>query len=43
VAIASVLAMSPDILVMDEATSGLDPKARHRLIEQLKTFKHTKI
>ena len=43
VAIASVLAMSPDILVMDEPTSGLDPKARRRLIEQLKTFKHTKI
>ena len=43
VAIASVLSMSPDILVMDEPSSGLDPKARRRLIEQLKTFKHTKI
>lgn len=42
-AIATVLAMSPDILVMDEPTSSLDPKSRRRLIELLKTFKHTKI
>jgi len=43
VAIATVLAMSPDILVMDEPTSNLDPLSRRRLIELLKTFKHTKI
>jgi len=43
VAIATVLSMSPDILVMDEPTSNLDPRARRRLIELLKTFKHTKI
>lgn len=43
VAIASVLAMSPDILVMDEPTSGLDPRARRRLIELLRGFAHTKI
>jgi cobalt/nickel transport system ATP-binding protein len=43
VAIASVVSMSPDILVMDEPTSSIDPRARRRLIEQLKTFKHTKI
>lgn len=43
VAIASVLAMSPDILVMDEPTSSLDPTSRKRLIGLLKTFKHTKI
>ena len=41
VAIASVLSMSPSILVMDEPTSNLDPKARRRLIELLKTFEHT--
>jgi cobalt/nickel transport system ATP-binding protein len=43
VAIASVLSMSPDILVMDEPTTGLDPRARRRLIELLRGFHHTKI
>ena len=43
VAIATVLSMSPDILVMDEPTSNLDPKARKQLIELLKSFEHTKI
>jgi cobalt/nickel transport system ATP-binding protein len=42
-AIASVLAMSPDILVMDEPSSGLDPHARRQLIELLASFRHTKI
>lgn len=43
VAIATVLSMSPAILVMDEPTSNLDPKARHQLIDLLKSFDHTKI
>ena len=43
VAIATVLAMSPDILVMDEPTSNLDPLSRRRLIALLRSFKHTKI
>ncbi|MBA4369592.1 MAG: cobalt ABC transporter ATP-binding protein [Desulfobacterium sp.] len=43
VAIATVLAMSPDILVMDEPSSNLDPLARRRLIGLLKGFHHTKI
>ena len=43
VAIAAVLAMSPDILVMDEPSSSLDPRTRRELIELLQTFKHTKI
>jgi len=43
VAIATVLSMSPDILVMDEPTSNLDPRARRLLIELLKGFTHTKI
>lgn len=41
VAIATVLAMSPDILVMDEPSSNLDPRARRRLIEHLLSFEHT--
>ena len=43
VAIATVLAMSPDILVMDEPSSNLDPGARRRLINLLQSFQHTKI
>ncbi len=43
VAIAAVLSMSPDILVMDEPSANLDPRARRRLIALLKTFEHTKI
>jgi cobalt/nickel transport system ATP-binding protein len=35
--------MSPDILVMDEPSSNLDPKSRRNLINLLKTFQHTKI
>jgi cobalt/nickel transport system ATP-binding protein len=43
VAIATVLSMSPDILVMDEPSSNLDPKSRRNLINLLKSFTHTKI
>jgi cobalt/nickel transport system ATP-binding protein len=42
-AIASVLSMSPDILILDEPTSSLDPKSRRRLMNLLKGFEHTKI
>ncbi|MBM7867613.1 ATP-binding cassette domain-containing protein [Heliobacterium gestii] len=42
-AIASVLSMGPDILVMDEPTSALDPKSRRRFMELLRSFPHTKI
>jgi len=43
VAIATVLAMYPSILVMDEPSSNLDPRARRRLIGLLGGFEHTKI
>lgn len=43
VAIATVLSMSPDILVMDEPASGLDPFSRRQLIGLLREFHHTKI
>jgi cobalt/nickel transport system ATP-binding protein len=43
VAIAAVIAMYPDILVMDEPASSLDPRSRRNLITMLRTFTHTKI
>lgn len=43
VSIAAILSMEPDILLMDEPTAGLDPKARRRLINLLNGFRHTKI
>jgi cobalt/nickel transport system ATP-binding protein len=43
VAIAAVIAMQPDILVMDEPASHLDPKSRRGLINLLRHFHHTKI
>lgn len=36
VAIAGVLAMKPNILILDEPTAGLDPKGRNELFGQLK-------
>jgi len=42
-AIATVLAMVPDILIMDEPSSSLDPRARRTLIELLAGFRHTTI
>ncbi len=42
-ALATVLAMEPDVLVMDEPSSHLDPRGRRRLIEWLVSFAHTRI
>jgi cobalt/nickel transport system ATP-binding protein len=42
-AIATVLAMHPDILVLDEPSSNLDPRSRRNLINLLHTLPHTKI
>jgi cobalt/nickel transport system ATP-binding protein len=40
-ALATVLAMNPSMLVLDEPTAFLDPKARRNLIHILKSLPHT--
>ncbi len=39
VAIAGVLAMKPDILILDEPTAGLDPKGRDEILDQIAKLK----
>jgi cobalt/nickel transport system ATP-binding protein len=41
VAIATVLAMRPEILVLDEPTAGLDPRSRRGLIHLLRDLPQT--
>ncbi|MCM1119908.1 MAG: energy-coupling factor transporter ATPase [bacterium] len=35
-AIAGVLAMKPEVLILDEPTAGLDPKGRREILDQIK-------
>lgn len=39
VAIAGVLAMKPEILILDEPTAGLDPKGRDEILDQIAKLK----
>ncbi len=39
VAIAGVLAMKPEVLVLDEPTAGLDPKGRDEILDQIAKLK----
>ncbi len=43
VAIATVLSMEPDILVLDEPTAGLDPRGRRQLIGLLRQLPQTMV
>ena len=41
VAIAGVLAMKPEVLILDEPTAGLDPKGRDEILELIKDLHDT--
>lgn len=43
ISLATVLSMDPEILVLDEPSAGLDPRARRGLIELLKSLPQTLI
>lgn len=43
VALATVLAMRPDVLVLDEATSGLDPTGHRELVDVLRSLPMTQL
>ena len=40
-AIAGVIAMEPDVLILDEPTAGLDPKGRDEILELIKGLQET--
>ena len=42
VAIAGIMAMRPDILVLDEPAAGLDPRGRNEILDRIKAYRDAK-
>lgn len=41
-AIAGVISMDPDVLILDEPTAGLDPKSKNKLLENIVNYHRTR-
>ena len=38
IALTAILAMDPDIIILDEPTAGLDPQSRKQIMEKLSIY-----